>query len=198
MATPVAAVVEAWNTVLYEKWRRYQHLVATPNMTPHGETALGRHPLPLGGRVLDVGCGSGTPLSRSPAASVCEAVRPVSIAPRTSSWPVAMLPRQRASATQTSSSPTSRPSHFTGPTTPCSPASAPCSSTFRARRCATCSGRWSRAASSPWWCGADARTTRGSTRLSSACGRWCRWWRRRPRPSSLAGRAPFRWPEPTR
>jgi ubiquinone/menaquinone biosynthesis C-methylase UbiE len=59
MATDVAAVAAAWNTVLFEKWSRYRHLVTTPNLAPHGEAALDRHPVPVGGRVLDVGCGFG-------------------------------------------------------------------------------------------------------------------------------------------
>ncbi len=58
MATDVAANVEAWNTVLFQKWCRYKHLI-TVGMSRHGETALDRHPVPVGGRVLDVGCGFG-------------------------------------------------------------------------------------------------------------------------------------------
>jgi ubiquinone/menaquinone biosynthesis C-methylase UbiE len=58
MATDTAANVEAWNTVLFEKWCRYKHLITT-GMSVHGEAALARHPVPVGGRVLDVGCGFG-------------------------------------------------------------------------------------------------------------------------------------------
>lgn len=58
MATDSAANVEAWNTVLFEKWCRYQHLI-TVGMSVFGEAALERRPAPTGGRVLDVGCGFG-------------------------------------------------------------------------------------------------------------------------------------------
>jgi len=58
MATDSAANVEAWNTVLFEKWCRYKHLI-TMGMSRHGEAALDRHPAPPGGHVLDVGCGFG-------------------------------------------------------------------------------------------------------------------------------------------
>ncbi len=58
MTTDSAANVTAWNTVLFEKWCRYKHLI-TVGMAPHGENALSRYPVPEGGRVLDIGCGFG-------------------------------------------------------------------------------------------------------------------------------------------
>jgi ubiquinone/menaquinone biosynthesis C-methylase UbiE len=58
MATDTAANVQAWNTVLFEKWCRYKHLI-TVGMSRHGEAGLDRHPVPAGAHVLDVGCGFG-------------------------------------------------------------------------------------------------------------------------------------------
>jgi ubiquinone/menaquinone biosynthesis C-methylase UbiE len=58
MATDTAANVQAWNTVLFERWCRYKHLI-TVGMSPHGLAGLDRHPVPAGGHVLDVGCGFG-------------------------------------------------------------------------------------------------------------------------------------------
>lgn len=58
MATDVAANVQAWNTVLFEKWCRYKHLI-TVGMSRHGLAGLDRHPVREGWRVLDIGCGFG-------------------------------------------------------------------------------------------------------------------------------------------
>ncbi len=51
-------VVEAWNTVLFEKFVRFKHLLID-GLSGHSEEALARHPHPKGSRVLDVGCGFG-------------------------------------------------------------------------------------------------------------------------------------------
>jgi ubiquinone/menaquinone biosynthesis C-methylase UbiE len=53
-----AVVVEAWNTILFEKFSRYKHLLVD-GLAKHGEEALARHPYAPGARVLDVGCGFG-------------------------------------------------------------------------------------------------------------------------------------------
>jgi ubiquinone/menaquinone biosynthesis C-methylase UbiE len=50
--------VAAWNTVLFEKFRRFRHLL-TAGLSVHSDEALQRHPFPEGVRVLDVGCGFG-------------------------------------------------------------------------------------------------------------------------------------------
>lgn len=53
-----ASVIEAWNTVLFDKFRRFQHLVIE-GLGQHGSQLFERFPPPRGGRVLDVGCGFG-------------------------------------------------------------------------------------------------------------------------------------------
>ena len=51
-------VIEAWNTVLYEKFTRYRHLFI-PGYTLHSDAMLARHPYEPGTSVMDVGCGWG-------------------------------------------------------------------------------------------------------------------------------------------
>lgn len=51
-------VVEAWNTVLFDKFVRFKHLLID-GLSGHSEEALARHAHPQGARVLDVGCGFG-------------------------------------------------------------------------------------------------------------------------------------------
>lgn len=50
--------IEAWNTVLFEKFRRFREIV-TSGLSIHGDEALRRHPPAEGMRVLDLGCGFG-------------------------------------------------------------------------------------------------------------------------------------------
>lgn len=50
--------IEAWNTVLFQKFSRYQY-VLTEGLKQHGERALQRHPVREGTRVLDIGSGFG-------------------------------------------------------------------------------------------------------------------------------------------
>ena len=51
-------VVAAWNTVLFDKFCRFKHLLID-GLAAHSNEALARHDYPEGARVLDVGCGFG-------------------------------------------------------------------------------------------------------------------------------------------
>lgn len=51
-------IIEAWNTVLFDKFKRFQHLVVQ-GLSGHSEELLGRNLHPPGSRILDVGCGFG-------------------------------------------------------------------------------------------------------------------------------------------
>lgn len=51
-------VVEAWNTVLYDKFVRFRHLLVS-GLAGHSDEVLRRNAYPTGARVLDVGCGFG-------------------------------------------------------------------------------------------------------------------------------------------
>jgi ubiquinone/menaquinone biosynthesis C-methylase UbiE len=53
-----AIIVEAWNTVLFDKFVRFKHLLVT-GLAGHSDEVLSREPFPPGARVLDVGCGFG-------------------------------------------------------------------------------------------------------------------------------------------
>ena len=70
-ATPLVAVdlgatsdvdnaiqIEAWNTVLFEKFCRFQY-VLRHGLSGHGDELFRRKSYPAGARVLDVGCGFG-------------------------------------------------------------------------------------------------------------------------------------------
>jgi ubiquinone/menaquinone biosynthesis C-methylase UbiE len=51
-------VVQAWNTVLFDKFVRFKHLLVT-GLAAHSDEILSRGQHPRGSRVLDVGCGFG-------------------------------------------------------------------------------------------------------------------------------------------
>ena len=51
-------IIEAWNTVLFDKFTRFKHLIID-GLSAHSEEAFVRHPPPDDARVLDVGCGFG-------------------------------------------------------------------------------------------------------------------------------------------
>jgi ubiquinone/menaquinone biosynthesis C-methylase UbiE len=56
--TDNSVVIEAWNTILFEKFCRYRHLLVD-SLARHSDVALDLYPYPTGARVLDVGCGFG-------------------------------------------------------------------------------------------------------------------------------------------
>ena len=58
MAGQNDVVIEAWNTVLFDKFCRFKHLLIA-GLAPHSDEVLNRHSYPEGSRVLDVGCGFG-------------------------------------------------------------------------------------------------------------------------------------------
>jgi ubiquinone/menaquinone biosynthesis C-methylase UbiE len=53
-----AIVVDAWNSVLFEKFCRFRHIL-TQGLSGHSEALWSRRPIAPGARVLDVGCGFG-------------------------------------------------------------------------------------------------------------------------------------------
>jgi len=55
---PNAVVIAAWNSVLFDKFLRFKHLL-TEGLAVHSEEAFLRHPYPEAACVLDVGCGFG-------------------------------------------------------------------------------------------------------------------------------------------
>lgn len=63
-------VVEAWNTVLFDKFVRFRHLLVG-GLSAHSNEVLARHPHPEGSRVLDIGCGFGDSTMR-----IAESVAP--------------------------------------------------------------------------------------------------------------------------
>lgn len=58
IATGNEEAVEAWDGVLFERFVQYRHIVAA-GLGAHSDVAMALHPPPVGGRVLDIGCGFG-------------------------------------------------------------------------------------------------------------------------------------------
>lgn len=160
-------VVKAWNTVLFDKFCRFKHLL-TDGLSAHSDEALARHAHPEGARVLDVGCGFGDS-SRSIAKRVGPKGEAVgSTAPRTSSTVRDGMPRRRVSTTLRSSWRMYKATISAGPTTLHFPASARCSSRCPVPPCATFVDRSNPVASLRWLCGAVVKTTPGSMTQSYA------------------------------
>jgi SAM-dependent methyltransferase len=63
MAVENKVVIAAWNTVLFDKFCRFKHLL-TDGLSAHSDEALARCGYPEGARVLDVGCGFGDSTQR--------------------------------------------------------------------------------------------------------------------------------------
>jgi SAM-dependent methyltransferase len=58
MSDENAIVIEAWNTVLFEKFCRFRHVLVA-GLSKHSDELLTRYPHRRGARVLDIGCGFG-------------------------------------------------------------------------------------------------------------------------------------------
>jgi ubiquinone/menaquinone biosynthesis C-methylase UbiE len=57
-ASDNAVIVEAWNTVLFDKFVRFKHIVVG-GLSNYSDFWFSHHQFPAGARVLDVGCGFG-------------------------------------------------------------------------------------------------------------------------------------------
>lgn len=55
---PNDTIIEAWNTVLFDKFKRFKHLLIE-GLSGHSDALLSRGLHPKGSRVVDVGCGFG-------------------------------------------------------------------------------------------------------------------------------------------
>ena len=58
VSTANEEAIEAWNGVLFDRFRQYRHLMLG-GLTPHSDRALAYFPPRLGDRALDIGCGFG-------------------------------------------------------------------------------------------------------------------------------------------
>lgn len=56
--SPNNVIVQAWNTVLFDKFMRFRYLL-TNGVSAHSDQCLRRHPPRVGASVLDIGCGFG-------------------------------------------------------------------------------------------------------------------------------------------
>ena len=58
VSTANEEAIEAWNSVLFDRFRQYRHLLVA-GLTAHSDRALAYFPPRLGDRALDIGCGFG-------------------------------------------------------------------------------------------------------------------------------------------
>ncbi len=58
MKTETETITTAWDTVLFEKFTRFRHLICT-GLGVHSDAVLAQSPYAEGQRVLDIGCGFG-------------------------------------------------------------------------------------------------------------------------------------------
>ena len=128
--------IEAWNTVLFDKFCRFRN-VLTHGLSDHSEEFFKRNTYPKGGRVLDVGCGFGDTTQQiakqvgpsGVAVGVDCAQNFIDIAKREA--------REAQLANTLSCALTCRPIICPAPMIMFSPVSALCSSTCRVPPCAT-------------------------------------------------------------
>jgi ubiquinone/menaquinone biosynthesis C-methylase UbiE len=133
-------VITAWNTVLFDKFCRFKHLL-TDGLSAHSEEALTRHAHREGTRVLDVSCGFGDTARR-----IAQCVGPrgevVGVDCAGNFVTAAGDDARQASVDNVSFfSADVQTDDLRGPTTSHSHASAPCSSRGRGPRCATSARR---------------------------------------------------------
>ena len=57
-AVEESVITQAWNTVLFDKFFRFRHLIVD-GLANHSNAALARKAYARGERVLDIGCGFG-------------------------------------------------------------------------------------------------------------------------------------------
>jgi ubiquinone/menaquinone biosynthesis C-methylase UbiE len=57
-AVEESVIIQAWNTVLFDKFLRFRHLIVD-GLANHSNAALSRKAYAQGERVLDIGCGFG-------------------------------------------------------------------------------------------------------------------------------------------
>ena len=114
MAEKNDIVIEAWNTVLFDKFCRFKHLLID-GLAAHSDEALARTAYPEGARVLDIGCGFGDSTQHIARKSGREGAPWASTARPIRRDRARETHGRPASATSRSSSPTCRSDDLRGP-----------------------------------------------------------------------------------